>query len=129
MKYVLAILMVLISNYVIAEEFFDVYVQVTPSNIEGKETYPEKLFILVVLSPLEGTEDQDGATQNFVIGYGESDSKVFKNRHFPEREYIFVSHARKDEHGRRWVEVVVDVMDGSNSIFRFKNVITVQKNL
>jgi hypothetical protein len=129
MKYVLIILMALISNHVLAEEFFDVYVQVTPSNIEGKETSPEKLFILVILSPLEGNEARDGATQNFVLAYGESDSKVFKNRHFPEREYKLVSHARKDEHGRRWVEVVVDVIDGSNSIFRFKNVITVQKNL
>ncbi len=128
MKYVLLALL-LFCHIGMAEEFFDVYVQVTPSNIEGKETKPEKLFVLVILSPMEGNEEEDGATENFVLGYGESETKIFKNRRFPERDYRFTCIVRKDENSRPWTEILVNVIEKDKSIFKLKNVITVPQSL
>ena len=102
-----------------SEEFYESYVQINPSTEEGK------LFVLAMLSPLSGNDDDDDdrAVENFTLALGETQTKVFNNKFFPEREYVFKVEAWKNEYHKMGVTVNFIVKDKNIAVYASRQVV------
>ncbi len=116
MKY-LIILSVLIFNITFADEFYQSYVQINPSTESGK------IFVLVVLSPLVEKGEDDMAKAFFTLAIGDKKRKVFKDKSYSDRVYVFDVETWQSSSDKMGVTVGVDVLSNGISRYQSKQII------
>ena len=85
--------------------------QVDPATKEGH------IFVLAMVSPIKGTNTNSRGLHNFVIKPGDTKTGVFKNKHFPEREYIFKVETTLERNSSVTVHTTYSIEDKNEVIF------------
>ncbi len=117
MKNILLLLVLCGPNYVFGAEYYKSYVQINSSTEAGK------LFVLAVLSPISGNDENDRAIENFTLSLGETQEKMFKNKYYPNREYLFKVEAWQNEFHKMGITVDFNVVDAGVSVYQNQQVI------
>lgn len=111
------LLFCILSNVANASELYKTYIQINSS------TKQVKLFVLAMLVPISGNEEDDRAMKNFTLSLGESQTKVFLNKNYPNREYVINVQAWDNEYEKMGVTVNFEVLDSGKSVYQSEQVV------
>jgi len=105
-----------------SQEFYKSYVQINPSTEKGK------VFLLAVMSPISGNEEDDRAMANFTLDIGQSEEKVFLHKNYPNRKYIFKANAWTNKSEKVGVKLDFKVTDSDLVVYQSEQVVGAWKS-